>query len=219
MDDGPKKEFTDIVDGLKRNLEFMRASGITEIPAAPLPAKGPPSGDAGAWVSSIGLPEIKEGYSGVAFSAWRLGKALFIEGSELSSGVNGPLKVEAAAQVERLLGWVGQELGVKPTGQPFSCYSVREGGGEDLGKGVEKAALLMKGHIGIVSPSVIVALGTLASRLLLGRADVEGVIGRFQSLDGAKVMPTHDSSSLVRDPALKKETMAHMLVVIKLLKE
>lgn len=219
MDNGLEKEFTDIVDGLKRNLDFMLASGITEVPAAPPPAKAPPSDDAGAWVSSIGLPEAKDGCSGVLFSAWRLGKALFIEGSEISSGADETLKSEATAQLERLMGWVGQELGVKPAGQPFICSSIRPGRCEDLSQGVGKAAILMKGHIGITSPSVVVALGPLASQLILGRSDMDKILGKFQNIEGAKVMPTHGSASLVRDPALKKETMAHMLAVIKLLKE
>ncbi len=221
MDDGSKKEFTDIVDGLKRNLEFMRACGITEVPAAPPQAKGPsngpPSGDAGAWVSSIGLPEAKDGCSGVVFSAWRLGKALFIEGNEVSFGMDDPLKAETAALVEKLLGWAGQKLGAKKS-EPFTCHSIRQGQGADPSKGVEKAALLMKGHLGMVSPQVIVALGPLASRLILGRDDA-GLVGKFQDIGRAKVMPTHSPSSIVRDPALKDETNSHMLAVIKLLKE
>ncbi|MDO8427086.1 MAG: hypothetical protein Q7T24_06195 [Deltaproteobacteria bacterium] len=213
-----KKEFRDIVEGAIRNLELMRVAGISGVPLSSPDREALKNPEEGVWVSSIGLPDKKGEWEGVAFSAWRLGNILFIEGSAVSSGIN-PFSSERTAQIERLIGWVGEKLGIKPEAQPFSCHSIKEGRAGSLQKGVEKAALLIKGRIKAASPSVIVALGPLASSLLLGRPDTEGLAGRFHELNGVKLMPTHDSISLLKDQGLKKETMAHMLSVIKLFKD
>jgi uracil-DNA glycosylase family 4 len=69
-------------------------------------------------------------------------------------------------------------------------------------------------EIAVVRPRVIMALGPVATKALVG-ADVEldAVAGKWQEAFGAAVLPTFDLAHLVARPADKRIAMAHLLAV------
>jgi DNA polymerase len=71
-----------------------------------------------------------------------------------------------------------------------------------------------------VSPRVIVTFGEQAARLVLDEeTPLAELRGRFHSYGTIKVIPTHHTSTLIKNPGLKRETWEDMKMVIKVLAE
>jgi DNA polymerase len=69
-------------------------------------------------------------------------------------------------------------------------------------------------EIAVVRPRVIMALGTLPTRVLVGEAIAyEAALGKWHEAFGAAVLPTFDLAHLVARPADKRLAMAHLLAV------
>ena len=73
-------------------------------------------------------------------------------------------------------------------------------------------------QVDIISPRVIVALGTFAARTLLRTLDpISRLRGRVYEYRGAKLIPTFHPAYLLRNPASKREVWEDMKVVRSLL--
>src|SRR4029079_11813369 len=74
-------------------------------------------------------------------------------------------------------------------------------------------------QIDIISPKVIVALGTFAAKALLRTPDpISRLRGRVYDFRGAKLIPTFHPAYLLRNPASKRDVWEDMKVVRRLLK-
>jgi uracil-DNA glycosylase len=69
-------------------------------------------------------------------------------------------------------------------------------------------------EIAVVRPRVIMALGVLPTKALVGAdVELEAVAGTWHEAFGAAVLPTFDLAHLVARPADKRVAMAHLLAV------
>jgi uracil-DNA glycosylase family 4 len=75
-------------------------------------------------------------------------------------------------------------------------------------------------QVDVISPKVIVALGSFASRALLRTLDpISRLRGRVYEYRGAKLVPTFHPAFLLRNPASKREVWEDMKVVRELLRK
>jgi uracil-DNA glycosylase family 4 len=73
-------------------------------------------------------------------------------------------------------------------------------------------------QVDVISPKVIVALGSFAARVLLRTLDpISRLRGRVYEYRGAKLIPTFHPAFLLRNPASKREVWEDMKVVRRLL--
>src|SRR5262245_50457267 len=71
-------------------------------------------------------------------------------------------------------------------------------------------------QIRLISPAVIVTLGTYAAQAVLGTDEPIGRLrGRWQSARGVKVMPTYHPAFLLRSPERKKDVWEDMKKVME----
>lgn len=72
-------------------------------------------------------------------------------------------------------------------------------------------------QIAAIRPEVIVCLGSIATRFLLGdeQLKISHVRGHFQDWRGIKVMPTYHPAFLLRNPAMKKPVWEDMQQVMR----
>lgn len=76
----------------------------------------------------------------------------------------------------------------------------------------------LKLQIRFISPKVIVTLGRIAARALLGlseRVAFSEIRGRWQEYEGIPLMPTYHPSFLLRNPERKREAWEDLKQVIK----
>lgn len=77
---------------------------------------------------------------------------------------------------------------------------------------------LMK-QIEIISPKVIVCLGTFAAQKFLNTEEkITALRGHFREVAGVKVMPTYHPAFLLRNPSMKKPVWEDMKLVMEELK-
>ncbi len=71
-------------------------------------------------------------------------------------------------------------------------------------------------QIAVIQPEIIVCLGSVATRYLLGQEDlkISRVRGKFQEWQGLQVMPTFHPAYLLRNPAAKKDVWEDMQKVM-----
>jgi uracil-DNA glycosylase family 4 len=75
-------------------------------------------------------------------------------------------------------------------------------------------------QVDVISPKVIVALGSFAARALLRTLDpISRLRGRVYEYRGAKLIPTFHPAFLLRNPASKREVWEDMKAVRELLKK
>ncbi len=75
-------------------------------------------------------------------------------------------------------------------------------------------------QVDVISPKVIVALGSFAARALLRTLDpISRLRGRVYEYRGAKLVPTFHPAFLLRNPASKREVWDDMKVVRELLRK
>jgi len=84
---------------------------------------------------------------------------------------------------------------------------------------IEKCWPYLAAQVNLIGPKIIVALGASAARTLL-KTDVpiSALRGRFQELDGIKIMPTYHPAYLLRNPHDKRKVWDDMKKVRDLLK-
>lgn len=75
-------------------------------------------------------------------------------------------------------------------------------------------------QIEIISPKVIVTLGSSSTKALLATDEViSSLRGNFKEYNGIKLMPTYHPAALLRNPNLKKDVWKDMQKVMALLKK
>lgn len=209
-----------------RLFESLKAAGIAYIPVKkvepPLPLETPSLAatvDAGpmepnAWSTKAGF----EADATVVFGLWRIGAALFVAGRTVQSGATTPFPEDESVQAQKLLGWFAGEIkAADATGEPFIFSATAVKDGAQMNGAALSVKPLLDEKIGEWKPSVIVALGPLASLVLAGSMDTGKLRGRFHSYNGIKTAVTHSPEDLVKRPGLKKETLEDMKTVIKAL--
>jgi uracil-DNA glycosylase family 4 len=74
----------------------------------------------------------------------------------------------------------------------------------------------LKKQLKIISPKIICALGTFASKTLL-KTDIPITVlrGRFHSYEGIKLMPTYHPAYLLRNPSAKKPVWEDVQLIMK----
>ncbi|MFN3534031.1 MAG: uracil-DNA glycosylase [Desulfatiglandales bacterium] len=76
----------------------------------------------------------------------------------------------------------------------------------------------LKEQIRLIAPSIIVTLGRIASRVLLGLPEGESfthIRGKWTEYEGIPLMPTYHPSYLLRNPEKKKEAWEDLKSVMK----
>ncbi|MEK7791435.1 MAG: uracil-DNA glycosylase, partial [Deltaproteobacteria bacterium] len=75
-------------------------------------------------------------------------------------------------------------------------------------------------QIAVVSPKVIVCLGSVATQFLLQtEKKISSLRGHFTEWRGIQVMPTYHPAYLLRNPDMKKEVWRDMKKVMEFLKK
>ncbi|MCX5781747.1 MAG: uracil-DNA glycosylase [Elusimicrobia bacterium] len=75
-------------------------------------------------------------------------------------------------------------------------------------------------QIEIISPKIICALGSHASKTLLSTEETIGVLrGKFRYYNGTLLMPTYHPAALLRNPSLKKDVWEDMKLIMAELKK
>lgn len=212
-----RKEYNEIIEGLRQNLELMLSSGILEVPC-------PPTGQK----ASVSAPSefLEE-----ACKKCRLGNA-------------GRSPVSGAGSVRALLAFIGGLPG-ESSGEPFGgeegallakmieamglnrkdvylSYAVKCRAGAQPPPYDEEAFSCrpnLEKELGDVSPKIVVAFGPLASLSLLGSSDVGALRGVFHKYGDMKVMATYEPSLLIKNPNLKKDAWQDLQLVMKELKK
>ena len=80
----------------------------------------------------------------------------------------------------------------------------------------EEIAMLLpflERHIALVNPDVIVALGNIPCKALLGRTGITRMRGKWVEAFGKPVLPMFHPTALLRDPAKKRDAWADLLEI------
>lgn len=221
-----ENKIEDVLRDAERLFESLKAAGIAYIPVkkgeAVLPPETPlPTApvdavpiEPDAWSAKVGF----EAGAAVVFGLWRVGGALFAAGRAVHSGDTNPFPEDESVQAQKLLGWFAGEIKAEAAGEPLILSATPRKDGVDITGGAFSVKPLLDEKIGEWKPSVVVALGVLASLLIAGSADAGKLRGRFHSYNGVKTAVTHSPEDLVKRPGLKKETLEDMKMVIKALR-
>ncbi len=82
-------------------------------------------------------------------------------------------------------------------------------------KELEPCLPYLQQQIKLIQPKTIVALGSGAVQVLLGKTiGLSRMRGNWQEVDGIKLMPTFDPSYLLRDPSKKKDAWTDLKKVL-----
>lgn len=211
------KELSSIIDGLARHLEFFEYAGVKDLPVAawsPEPESAPdePAPDEVSREVSDEASSPVEEHGPVAFAIWRLGgEVAFVEG--VRAGQAGALFGAAhIAQLERLAVWMSGELGIK---KGFSATNGWTGEYPTPEAGWQAVA----GELHANQPRMVVTLGPVAARALLGSSDVKTLRGRFHDIGALSAVATHSLGDIIEDKLLKKETHDDLLMALARLKK
>lgn len=224
------KEYLDIIEGLKARLELMQSSGIYDLPFDAAPACAPPaqgSSCGNGWVNTEARGQelkgrqacaLHKGWKGVFFGIWRVGNSSFVWGVPASgTSLDTPFNAAESGQLERMLNWLGGELGIKADIKDLFAVSsvlcLPAEGYKDTDAvrnclpGLERAV--------VASPGVVVAMGPLSAWALLESPGVKEARGRVHEYKGAKLVVTYDPGELLLRPELKKEAFDDMKLVLR----
>ena len=222
-------DFTDIKDiaeGLRRRIEFLIDSGITAVPRAGGRKGAGAQACAAGWAVFEGTlleaaafsPCAHQGWKGVLFAVFPLGKAAILWGVPVSGQTlqGSPFGVEPASQLERMLEWLAGQLKspVPRVSNPnvvLAASCPEAGGYSDAGAATACLGALepyLKGACGVL------LMGELATWAFLQSADMGEARGRVHKADGRSVVATYSPDELVRDPGLKKAAHADLKLLI-----
>ncbi|MBI5643461.1 MAG: hypothetical protein HY954_08310 [Deltaproteobacteria bacterium] len=210
-----KKEYDEIAGSLVSSLELMNYAGVTGIPIVkPGTPEVSPEGE--GWVTSEGFKKT-EG-DGAVFGLWKVGEALFVNGSGISGvGEGGPFS-EEEDQLSKILVWVASETGVKYSGERSLFSSIKNTPPFDIKTAISNCSTLIDEKIANFKPKVIVALGPEAAFLFTVREDIKEARGRFHSYKNIMVMPTYSPLEILRRRELRGDIFEDMKMVVKELK-
>ena len=219
-------EIKDIAEGLKRRIEFLLDSGVTAVPKANARKSGAADACPADWAIFQGtlleaasfVPCGHEGWKGVLFAVFPLGKAAILWGVPVSGQTlhDSPFGVEPASQLERMIEWLAGQLKspVPRVSNPkvvLAASCPEAGGYSDAGAATACLGALepyLKGACGVL------LMGELATWAFLQSADMGEARGRVHKADGRSVVATYSPDELVRDPGLKKAAHADLKLLI-----
>lgn len=214
-----KEEYNRIADALRDHLELLISSGITFVraPVYPSAQRSRPEGQGATpatGVASSSLEQrVRECAACVRAAGQRkagLGKGplapslVFVVGAPGSGAED-----ELLTKMIEAMGFKRESVYVTHS---VRCAASEEPTDEDVAscKGFLAEELASLGGV-----RVVVALGAVAALALLGSCDAAGLRGRFHEFRGLKVMPTHGTGELLRNPAVKKEAWEDLKTVMK----
>ncbi|MGR3434998.1 MAG: uracil-DNA glycosylase [Shimia sp.] len=74
-------------------------------------------------------------------------------------------------------------------------------------------APFLRRHVALARPRVLVAMGDVALRALLGRSGIARLRGTWQEVEGLPCLPMRTPAHLLRQPAAKREAWADLLAI------
>jgi uracil-DNA glycosylase family 4 len=77
----------------------------------------------------------------------------------------------------------------------------------------------LRAQVAFIKPRIIVCLGRISARNLLGVTSITQARGKWVEKKGFSIMPTYHPAALLREPAKKKEAYADLLAVRERLNE
>lgn len=211
-------EFSAIVKGLRARLQYLGAAGIKDLCSirlahAPQPVEEPLEAIK-ARVSACALCPERDG--GPLFGA---GPAcpviMFITGAPSNEDIKKgkPLSGDDGAQLAKIIGWMGTELGIKDLGQRvFITNSIKCA--FRSGASPKACREILMAQIKALSPSIVIVLGDGPAGYLFDR-DAGSLRGELHEIEGIKTIVTHGPETLLERPELKRETMEDMLMAIR----
>ena len=198
-----KEGLEEIVRALKDNLDLLSSSGVHSIYSRE--ASLEELAEETALCKRCSLHAKR---SGVFFGAGDYGaRVAFVAGLHPPSGgdggAGGPFEGEEGGLLRKIINAMDLKEEEVYVAYALKCAPEKETG--DL----EEA----------LSPDVVVALGPLACRALLGDRDVKRIRGRFHDYHGMKVMPTYAPELLLEKEELKSDVWNDMKKVMAELKK
>lgn len=219
-------EIKDIAESLKRRLELLREAGITGIPKQRglkgVVQGGCPSDWAvfsGTLAEAVSFtPCQHDGWKGVLFGIWPLGKAAVVWGVPVSAATlcDGPFGRESLLQLERMLNWLAGELKAEApcSSDAHAVLAARcpQAGSYSDTAAAEASVNTIEGLL--QGSKAMLLMGGLAACLLLRSADLAEARGRVHKDKGRSVVVTFSPEELLRDQVLKKGAHADLKLLI-----
>jgi DNA polymerase len=140
---------------------------------------------------------------------------LATEPGEIEERANGPLKGAPGEMLDRMLENVLKLRRAQCyVTTVLHCRPPKGESPEQRAEAVRACLANLEREIAVVRPRVIMALGALPTRVLVGDGVAyEQALGQWHEAFGAAVLPTFDLAHLVARPADKRLAMAHLLAV------
>jgi len=137
------------------------------------------------------------------------------EPGEIEERANGPLKGAPGEMLDRMLENVLKLRRAQCyVTTVLHCRPPKSESPSQRMESVRACLANLEREIAVVRPRVIMALGALPTRVLVGEAvPYEAALGKWHEAFGAAVIPTFDLAHLVARPADKRLAMAHLLAV------
>ena len=137
------------------------------------------------------------------------------EPGEVEERANGPLKGAPGEMLDRMLENVLKLRRAQCyVTTVLHCRPRKTESANERALSVRACVANLEREIAVVRPRVIMALGELPTRVLVGDGVAyDAAIGKWHEAFGAAVLPTFDLAHLVARPADKRIAMAHLLAV------
>ncbi|OGP14842.1 MAG: hypothetical protein A2052_08445 [Deltaproteobacteria bacterium GWA2_54_12] len=219
-------EIKDIAEGLKRRIEFLLDSGVTAVPKANARKSGAADACPADWAIFQGtlleaasfVPCGHEGWKGVLFAVFPLGKAAILWGVPVTGHTlqDSPFAAEPVSQLERMLEWLAGQLKcsvprVSNPGAVLAASCPETGAYSDAGAAAACRGALepyLKGAGGIL------LMGELAVFAFLQMADIGEARGKVHKADGRSIVATYPPDDWVRDQSRKKAAHIDLKLLI-----
>ena len=212
-----KEGLEEIVRALKDNLDLLSSSGVHSIYSRE--ASLEELAEETALCKRCSLHAKR---SGVFFGAGDHGaRVVFVAGLHPPSGggggAGGPFEGEEGGLLRKIINAMDLKEEEVYVAYALKCAPEKETG--DLEEALSECAPILRKELKALSPDVVVALGPLACRALLGDRDVKRIRGRFHDYHGMKVMPTYAPELLLEKEELKSDVWNDMKKVMAELKK
>lgn len=219
-------EIKDIAEGLKRRIEFLLDAGITAVPKENARKSGGAHACPSDWAVFEGTlletasfaPCGHEGWKGVLFGVWPLGKAVVLWGVPVSGQTlqDSPFGAEPLSQLERMLEWLAGQLKcsvplVSNPGAVLAASCPEAGEYSDAGA---TAACRKAIEPYLNGADCVLLMGELAAFAFLQMADITEARGKAHKADGRSVIVTYPPDDWVREQSRKKAAHIDLKLLI-----
>lgn len=216
-----RAEFLELVKDIKEEFKYQMSMGITEIesdPPVPVQRQGP-----------LSLASIREEIGeckrcklhikrkNIVFGTGSASAGLVFVGEgpgedEDREGI--PFVGKAGQLLTRIIDAMGMKRDDAYIANIVKCRPPNNRNPEP--DEIECCAPFLKKQLEVISPRLIVALGTFAAQTLLANKErISQMRGRFYTYNGIKVMPTFHPSYLLRNPDDKRLVWEDMKKVME----